>query len=100
MHILIPDILTFILACVQPIGYLFATFAYKQPVPLSLQHGHYTNTAAPNLQHNFNIRKYFNNAPKHQSTNETYYTQENTVITEHKRKLALSMKTHVTTTTN
>jgi hypothetical protein len=60
----------------------------------SLQHGHYSNPAATNLQHTTNrgvqtqihITKYINNAPNYQSTNETYYTQENTMNTKHKRK--------------
>jgi len=55
----------------------------------SLQHGHYSNPAAPNLQHTTNRDmynlKYFNNTLNSQSTNETYYTQENTMITKHKR---------------
>jgi len=31
------------------------------------------------------ITKYINSAPNYLSTNKTYYTQENTVITKHKR---------------
>jgi len=33
----------------------------------------------------FTITMYINNASNYQSTDETYYTQENTMITKHKR---------------
>ena len=33
------------------------------------------------VQSQIHITKYINNAPNYQSTNETYYTQENTMIT-------------------
>jgi len=45
------------------------------------------------------IKKYINNAPNYQSANETYYTQENTMTTKHKRKRSISMKIHLPTTT-
>ena len=37
------------------------------------------------VQSQIHITKYINTVPNYQSTNETYYTQENTMITEHKR---------------
>jgi len=40
-----------------------------------------------------------NNAPNYQSTNETYYTQENTLITKYERKWSVSMKIHLPTAT-
>jgi len=50
-------------------------------------------------QSQIHITKYINNAPNYQSTNEIYYTQENTFITKHKRKWSISMKIHLPTTT-
>ena len=37
------------------------------------------------VQSQIHITKYINNIPNYQLTNETYYTQENTMITKHKR---------------
>ena len=37
------------------------------------------------VQSQIHITKCINNAPNYQSTNETYSTQENTVIIKHKR---------------
>jgi len=51
------------------------------------------------VQSQIHITKYINNAPNYQSTSETYYTQENTMITKHKRKRSISMKIHLPTTT-
>jgi len=51
------------------------------------------------VQSQIHITKYINNASNCQSTNETYYTRENTVIAKHKRKRSISMKIHLPTTT-
>jgi len=51
------------------------------------------------VQAQIHITKYLNNAPNYQSTNETYYTQEDTVIAKRKRKWSVSMKIHLPTTT-
>ena len=37
------------------------------------------------VQSQIHVTKYINNIPNYHSTNETYYTQENTMITKHKR---------------
>jgi len=50
------------------------------------------------VEYQIHTTKYINNAPNYQSTNETYYTQENTMITKHKRKRSMSMKIHLATT--
>ena len=51
------------------------------------------------VQSQIHITKYINNAPNSQSTSETYYTQKNTKVTEHKRKRSISMKIHLPTAT-
>jgi hypothetical protein len=60
---------------------------------LSLQPEHYSSLTAPNLQSTANQGMYIfrftvlintNNTLNYQSTNETHYTQENTMITTHK----------------
>ena len=60
---------------------------------LSLQPGHYSTLTTPNLQLTANQGMYnfrftvlinTNNTLNSQSTNETHYTQENTMITTHK----------------
>jgi len=50
-------------------------------------------------QSQIHITKYINNAPNYQSTNEIYYTKENTMTTKHKRKRSISRKIHLPTTT-
>ena len=51
------------------------------------------------VQSQIHITKYINNVPHYQSTNVTYYTQENTMITKHKRKRSISIKIRLPTTT-
>jgi len=71
---------------------------WKDQLCFNLQPGHYSSLTAPNLQHtanqglhNFRFTVLMNtdNTSSYQSTNETHYTQQNTIITTHKRSQLL-----------
>ena len=77
---------------------------WKDQLCFSLQAGHYSSLTAPNLQHTANQGMYnfrftvlmnTNNTSNYQTTNETHYTQQNTMITMHKgSQLLILTETH------